>query len=189
MKLLYSVIFSIIFCSSANAAIFPILWGPSSKKPIPQTSSQSFPSVKGMNLEGDKFLLPGDLSAELNIVIVPFERTQQEDVNTWIEALDGFVANNKEIELYELPTLKNFNLFMRLIINNGMRYGIDSKESREHTITLYLDKESFKSRLSIPNENQIQIFLINQQGEIFWRESGLANAQKIQTLKSKIPML
>ena len=93
-----------------------------------------------------------DLSGKLNIVIVAFKRNQQEDVNTWIEALGGFVKANSDIELYELPTLKNFNMLMRLNINNGMRYGIASKESREQTITLYLDKGSFKSRLLIPNE-------------------------------------
>ena len=75
---------------------------------------------------------------------------------------------------------------MRLNINNGMRYGIASKESREQTITLYLDKGSFKSRLLIPNENEIQIFLLNKEGYISWRASGLAKPEKVKSLKVEI---
>lgn len=58
-KILQYTIFSIIFCSQVSAAILPIGWGTTSKKLIEKGSSKIFPNVKGMNLEGDKFTIPG----------------------------------------------------------------------------------------------------------------------------------
>lgn len=172
-----------------HAAWLPISWGPADSKLISQGSSEVFPVVHGMNLEGDKMILPQDLAGTLDIVIIAFKREQQEDVDTWTKALDAYVQDNPKIKLYELPTLKTFNMFMRFNINNGMRYGIANKQSRKQTITLYIDKKSFKSRLLIPNENHIQILLLNNKGRIFWRESGLANQEKIKALKAKVKNL
>jgi len=187
-KLFFSIVINLVIAASAEAAIFPIGWGPASKKPIPQAMDQSFPHLKGMNLEGDKIFLPEGLEGKLNLVVIAFKRKQQEDVNTWIEALEGFVDQHKDLELYELPVLKKFNIFTRLSINNGMRYGIGSKESREKTITIYLDKESFKSRLAIANEDSILVLLMNQQGQIFWRQEGRANKEGIEDLLSKLKL-
>lgn len=173
----------------AHAALLPISWGPVDKKLISQGPSDVFPVVQGMNLEGDKMILPQGLTGALNIVIVAFKREQQEDVDTWIKALEAYIQDNPKIKLYELPTLKTFNLLMRFNINNGMRYGIPNKQSRKQTITLYIDKKSFKSRLLIPNEDHIQILLLNNAGKIFWRASGLASQEKIKALKTKIKLV
>jgi hypothetical protein len=41
----------------------------------------SFPEIEASNLEGRKFVLPQDLDGELNVVIIPFLREQQELVD------------------------------------------------------------------------------------------------------------
>lgn len=188
-KLLLYFFIAIIYAGSTSAVMMPIGWGPASNSLIEKGSSEIFPAVRGANLQGDNFILPDDLVGQLNIVIIAFKRKQQDDVNTWIEALTDHVKNTPNLELYELPILKKFNILMRLNINNGMRYGIANKASREHTINLYINKESFKSRLLIADEDHIQILLLNKEGKIFWRESGLANSEKIKSLKLRIASL
>jgi hypothetical protein len=187
--LTHILLIGILFALPVQAVFWPIGWGPASKTQINDQSHSIFPSLKGMNLEGDDFLLPQDLAGELNIVVIAFKRKQQDDVNTWLEALANYVSKTEDLELYELPTMKKFNILMRLNINNGMRYGIASKESRENTISLYIDKASFKSRLEIANEDNIQTLLINKQGKILWRTSGIADQSKIASLKEKTELL
>jgi hypothetical protein len=41
-----------------------------------------------------------------------------------------------------------------------MRAGIPDQTARERTVTLYLEKEAFKSALDISDENYIYLFLI-----------------------------
>jgi hypothetical protein len=93
-------------------------------------------------------------------------------VNTWIpfaqeleEKIPGFIY-------YELPTIYEMPAFSRTFINEGMRAGIPDQTARERTITLYLDKETFKSALDISNENKIHLFLVDRDGNILWRSLG-----------------
>jgi len=140
-----------------------------------------FPKVIGSNLEGKKFRIPDDLDSDRNVLIVAFQRKQQEDINPWINELKK-IKNNK-LSIYEVPTLEQMNNFVRFNINNGMRYGIPSKEQREKTITLYLDKESFKKRLVIKTEDEIIVFVVDRSGKILHRETGLFSNAKLQKLK------
>jgi hypothetical protein len=182
-KLFICLILLNVTILSAQATIIPIGAGPIHKEPIPKKSDNKFPSVKGMNLEGYIKFLPRDFEAKKNIVIVAFKRKQQEDVDTWIKALDPVIEGNSEIALYELPVLEKFNFLNRLTINNGMRYGIPNKKARERTICLYLDKESFRNTLAIESEEQIVVFLLDNQGLIKSRFLGTANTTSVNRLK------
>jgi hypothetical protein len=171
-------------CSiSAKAFIMPIGAGPIHKEAIPYVSDNSFPKVKGMNLEGEEKFLPKDFKAPKNIVIVAFKREQQADVDTWIKALDPVIEANPQLALYELPVLQKFNFLMRFNINNGMRYGIPDKKARERTICLYLDKTSFKNKLALISEDQIVVFLVDQAGMVKAKIFGAAIPATIDHLK------
>ena len=164
-----------------QAAILPIGPGSIMTQEIKSGRSDAFPAVTGSNLEGKLFQIPTDLESDLNVLIVAFKRKQQEDINPWIDELKK-IKNNK-FSIYEVPTLKQMNNFVRFNINNGMRYGIPSKEQREKTITLYLDKESFKKRLAIKTEDEIIVFVVNKSGKILHREQGLFTKAKLNKLK------
>jgi hypothetical protein len=72
----------------------------------------------------------------------------------------------------------------RTFINEGMRAGIPDPKARERTVTLYLDKETFKSALDIRSEDEIYLFLVDQQGQVLWRSSGEYTAEKAGQLTS-----
>jgi hypothetical protein len=182
-KIIISIALLIVSTLTAKAFIMPIGAGPIHKEAIPYMSDNSFPKVKGMNLEGVEKNLPQDFQGKKNIVIVAFKREQQQDVDTWIKAFDEVVKANPELALYELPVLQKFNFLMRFNINNGMRYGIPSKEARERTICLYLDKTSFKNKLALVSEDQIVVFLVDDKGQIKSKIFGAAIPATIDHLK------
>jgi hypothetical protein len=63
-----------------------------------------------------------------------------------------------------------------------MRAGIPDAIARERTITLYLDKDEFKSALNISSEDEIYLFLVDRDGEILWRETGTFSEDKAADL-------
>jgi hypothetical protein len=73
-------------------------------------------------------------------------------------------------------------ILSRTFLNEGMRAGIPDQTARERTITLYLDKETFKSALGIPNEDEIYLFLTNRDGEILWQTTGAYTIEKANDL-------
>jgi len=78
------------------------------------------------------------------------------------------------------------NPIARWFINTGMRSGIKDPKSRKKTITLYLDKRSFRKVLGIPGENNIYILLLDKQGEVTWRSEGPCDVEKAKNLSDFI---
>ncbi|TXT62481.1 MAG: hypothetical protein BAJALOKI3v1_570019 [Promethearchaeota archaeon] len=144
--------------------------------------SQKFPEVEGDNLERRHFKLPYDLEGDLNLVIIPFKRIQQSLVDEWTYALHPIYAQYDFLYLYEIPTLSSGYRFVSFMIDGGMRAGIPDRETRNHTITLYINKTKFKKALNINTEDTIYIMLLDKTGEIIWRTEGAVTTEKVEDL-------
>ncbi len=131
-----------------------------------------FPQVIGDNLSGEEKTIPNDLDGEINIVIIAFQRWQQAWVDSWVPTLEQLKSQYPFLEYYELPTLRRLNFLARRFIDGGMRAGIPSEATRRRTITLYIDKASFKNALSIENEDSIYLYVLRRDGEILFQTSG-----------------
>jgi hypothetical protein len=154
-----------------------------------QSQDPHFPRVSGYNLDRQEFEFPRDFEGELNLVIIPFQQSQQLDVNTWIPTAQHLERTYPGLVYYELPTIYKLPALYRTFINEGMRAGIPDQTSRERTITFYLDKRTFKSALDIRSEDMISIFLVDRQGNILWREEGLFTEEKVSGLAAVLDEL
>jgi hypothetical protein len=142
-----------------------------------------FPSLEATDLNKRKLQLPGGLAGEVNILLVAFQREQQDDINTWLPLLPALVKRNPKLAYYEIPVISRSNFLLRWVINNGMRGGIPDKEQRARTITLYLDKKPFLKALEISSEDQIYVLLVNKSGEVLWRTEGVVSQEKLESLR------
>lgn len=145
-----------------------------------------FPSVSGNDLLRNKVSLPDDLSSGLNVLIVAFQQWHQGLVNSWVPLLDHMMEKYQDLDYYELPTIRKMNRLSRSIIDNGMRAGIPSRDTRRRTITLYIDKEPFRKKLHIPDESDIHLFLVSNNGEVLWTGAGAISEEKADSLTSAI---
>ena len=145
-----------------------------------------FPSVSGNDLLRNKVSLPDDLSSGLNVLIVAFQQWHQGLVNSWVPFLDHLAEKHNDFDYYELPTIRKMNWLSRSIIDNGMRAGIPSRDTRRRTITLYIDKDPFRKKLNIPDESDIHLFLVSDGGEVLWTGSGAISEDKADSLTSAI---
>lgn len=132
----------------------------------------TFPQVSGYNLEGRRFNLPGDLAGEVNLLFIPFQRWHQDWVDGWMPAAQRLKAAYPGLQVYEVPTLPQMNIFARRGIDFGMKMGIPDRAVREATITLYLDKDVYRRALAITSEETIYLMLVTRRGEILWRDEG-----------------
>jgi hypothetical protein len=145
-----------------------------------------FPRVSGSNLNRKRLNLPQDLEGRLNVVLVAFQQWQQGEVNTWVPAAQQLEAAHPGVRYYELPTIRRLNRLARAFIDGGMRGGIPDRLARERTITLYLDKESFRQALDMPDEEHIYVLLVDAQGQVLWRERGVFTPDKQAALESRV---
>lgn len=143
-----------------------------------------FPRLIAENLNRDEIEIPSQLKGQLNVIIIAFQQWQQNLVDTWIPFLAELGEIYPELDFYELPTIRKMNFVYRRFIDGGMRAGIRSIETRRRTITLYIDKTQFKEALDIENEDTIHVFVVDREGDIFWRNEGAFDQEKAQPLIS-----
>ncbi len=134
-------------------------------------SQGTFPKLTASNLQKKTLSLPGDFAGQRNLLLIAFQRKQQENVDTWLREMKRF-ESSPDFHYYELPTISKLNPIARWFINRGMRSGIPDPEARARTITLYLDKTEFKKALNLPDESQIYAILVDRAGRVHWRAEG-----------------
>jgi len=118
--------------------------------------------------------------------MVAFKQHQQLSINTWIPYAQEIEASIPGFVYYELPTINSMPVLTRTFINEGMRAGIPDQTARERTVTLYLDKQVFKSALDISSEDDIYIFLVDRNGNIYWQTKGEYTQEKGIELRQSI---
>jgi len=166
--------------------IFSIwLWqnSPGSSVFVATEKTDQFPEVSGYNLDREEFIFPRDFEGEHNLIMVAFQQYHQNIVNTWIPHVQELEAETPGFVYYELPTIKEMSLITRTFINEGMRAGIPDQTARERTVTLYIDKDKFTAALNIPDEDDIYLFLVEEDGSIIWREKGAYDGEKAGALQ------
>lgn len=141
-----------------------------------------FPAVRGSSLSGRSYTLPQDIEGEVALVMIAFQQVHQFDVNTWLPVARDLSQQYEALAYYELPSIDRLNPAARLFIDGGMRAGIPDPVARATTITLYLDKPSFRQALAILDEESIVVMLINRQGEVLWRATGPATPVAVEEL-------
>ncbi len=148
-----------------------------------------FPEVQGSNLSGQRYRLPRDFEGDYNVVIIPFQRHQQDNVDTWGPFLDEFTGQHAAVRYYELPTIQNYGRLQRFFIDSGMRGGIPDPAVRARTITLYLDVAAFNAALCLPTIEDIYILLVNRRGDVLWATNGDYTVEKGEGLAARLEEL
>ena len=152
----------------------------------PNRASVHFPTVSGQNLMRQEMTFPADFGGEVNIVFIAFLQEQQRLVNTWVPFAQQTEAANPNVAYYEFPTLWKMSPVRRTFLNEGMRAGIPDPTSRERTITLYLDLQGFMTATDIPSRSEMHTLLVNRDGDILWRTTGVFTKEKGQSLLETI---
>ena len=180
--MLIAALVAVFLGSAVPAVSFP----DTTVHPMSTDTLGRFPNVEGNNLEGEHFKLPADFKGDLNVVLVAFQRDQQDDVDTWMPFLKTLGERRRDLRVYELPTLGRRYRMMRPFIDGGMRRGIPDRAVREGTITLYIDKSPFREALRLGDEERIYVLLVDRAGRVMWRGEGRFDERAGEALARRV---
>jgi hypothetical protein len=182
------VIIRMIFASVFTAILLAIcvVQNYSQEKQTAMKNELVFPNARGKNLLKRELNLPKDFDGDLNVVFIAFRRNQQPAIDTWIPELKKLLSKFPKTRYYEVPTIKKFPGFVQSFINGGMRRGIPDQDSREATVTLYLDKKNFLGTLGITDEKKIYVVLVDRKGKIFGKWEDKFTAEKLAEIEKEI---
>ncbi len=153
---------------------------------LQEHSMAYFPAVRGRNIDNQAFTLPQDFEGEYNLVLLVFTQEQQALVNTWLMSLRSLEADFPNLQVYELPTLPQFNWFQRRMLDYWMSSGISDPQARATTITLYTDVDAIQNALVIPDTSTIRLVLVDRAGSVYWQGQGAYSAEQFQDLSQVV---
>jgi hypothetical protein len=153
--------------------VFALVW-------VSQGASQAndqrkpvvFPSISSYSLDKNKINLPGDMAAQLNLLLISFQPEQQKQVDTWMPLAQALQHTNFNFRWYRLPVSEHENFIFRWWESSSMRSEETDPETWPWIVPLYVSKQQFRSALQIPNEHNIVALLVDKQGHVLWRASG-----------------
>jgi hypothetical protein len=133
-----------------------------------------FPAVGGRSLLGLEMALPRDLPAELTLVVVAFQRGQQERVDRWIaRAVAAGIPPTVRgatgvmpVAVVEVPVLSTAWRPARRLIDGGMTAGIGDPDVLARTITVYTDVGAFQRALAIPGSDDVHALVVRRDGTV-----------------------
>lgn len=142
-----------------------------------------FPPAQGVNLLRQKITLPDDLEGKLTILFIAFQQWHQSLVDSWVPLARELEESLPGVQFYELPVIQKMNFLAQTFINEGMRAGIPNHATRQKTITLYLDKGTFRRALDIPGEDTIYVLVLDSNRNVIWRTEGAYSPTKGDALR------
>ena len=131
-----------------------------------------FPTLTTKDLNGNRRHLPDDFKGDINLLLIAYLRQHQDDVDTWVPRLEELEAQHPSFRYYELPVVAPLSRLGRMSLDFGMRAGIPDPDTRERTLTLYVDRAEFRRSLDIPTEDTIALVLLDHDHQVTWQGLG-----------------
>ena len=145
-----------------------------------------FPTIRTKDLNGRSLTLPRDFEGEFNLLLLAYQRWQQQQVDGWLPFARQLERVHPGFHHYELPVVGPMNRIGRFFLDEGMRSGIREEEMRARVLTLYVDKAPLNRQLWISSEQEITALLVQRNGAIRWRAAGAWTPDKGAALQGNL---
>jgi hypothetical protein len=114
--------------------------------------------------------LPASFATPLNVLVLYFQRDQQQAVDNWFAAVSP--AGASRVQTWLLPISPRQNPLYKWWQNASLRGTQASAEPRHYTVPLYVDEAQFLRSLQIGSQQEVVVLVTDQQGKVLWRTSG-----------------
>jgi hypothetical protein len=146
--------------------------------------SERFPPVTGKNLNKETLTIPDDYNEKNLLAIVAFQQWHQKVVDDMIAI---FEASNldRNHSIIEVPVIQRSTKFRQIRLDTLMRVAIRDRRIRQRTVTVYIDKQAFREKLNIPDDNSVHWFLIDHVSKnILLRGTDTVSPEEITQISS-----
>jgi hypothetical protein len=132
--------------------------------------AQSIPSVTAYDLNKKKIVWPDALAAQRTVMIIAFTRSQQAQVDGWVNGLNLKAPGAPA--WFEVPLINDPGSVARWFIDNGMRSGIRDASARARVVTVYGNKAAMMKTMGLAGEDRVHAIVVDRRGKIMARASG-----------------
>lgn len=145
-----------------------------------------FPATTSYSLSKVKVTIPAGLTGTRNLLVLSFENGDTPEIDHWTSAAQSLTDRNAGLSYYVLPISEQKNPLYRWWDNSAMRSDFSNPKLWPQVVPLYVNENSFRRQLQIPNGSQLVVLLTDRSGNILWRTSGPPDPQKLASLQAQL---
>ncbi len=142
----------------------------------------TFPNLAGTNLLFDEVHVPADLGTGLKLIVTAYAIEQREVVYDWLNPFDQLSEEFPHLSGYFVPLLPKSMADRALFIIGSISLVVNERD-RTRTIIVFTDVEGFNELVDVNGKEMIQLFLVDGENRIVWRESGDFKPEKLEALR------
>ncbi len=178
----------LLACAMAGSLGGPLFAGPSEAHLM--TIGDTLPALRGEYLSGRKAQLPEDARGTAAVILMGFTYASRKPVEAWAEHLKPALAGMPGTTFYEVPVIGGMARMGKWFIDSGMRRGTP-KALHENVITVWGETTQWKARAGVTDDRDqfAYVTLIDREGRIRWRYSGLFDEAAFDTLVGELRAL
>jgi hypothetical protein len=136
------------------------------------TVGTPMPKLEGENLSGHRAVLPDAARGKVTLVAMGFNYESRRPVEAWTKRFRHEFGQNPDTAFFEVPMISGMARLAKLFIDSGMRRGT-AKEDHDKVITVYGGASDWKQRLGAADKDAVYLILLDREGRVRWRHSGL----------------
>jgi peroxiredoxin len=141
---------------------------------------KKFPDVTAESLAKTRESIPDSARGKVTLVVVAFLRESQAQLDAWLGPFIERFGDKEDFTFFEVPMINSGYLFMRFMIDGGMRAGIPS-DKHKHVVTMYGNVEKYIRELNI-NPRFGHAFLLDREGIIRFQGQGYPSPETLREL-------
>ena len=140
-----------------------------------QAIAQTFPQLAGETLAKTEIVWPEAREGQHTLFLVSFDRDQQAQMDSWIEAETDLPKN---VSMRAVAIIGEVGGIAQFFIKGGMR-DIYDKSWHERMMPYFGEADPIISELGLSEADMatLQIYLVAGSGEILWQEAGTYEGQ------------
>ncbi|QPC82855.1 hypothetical protein G4Y79_00325 [Phototrophicus methaneseepsis] len=149
----------------------------------------ALPQIEGDNLDGDAIRLPDDIATEYALIVMPFSREQQEEAQAWLPTFQEIAQDDPRLSYYSFAVLVVEQAFRPLVVG-GLNLGVRDPEIRPSVIVAFVEEDSqarVLAALNTPTRDEMLVLLVDQSGQVLWRETGPYDEALAASLRAALP--
>lgn len=147
-------------------------------------SGNRFPTIEAYNLAGKLVSIPRDCKGKPTLISIAFVEKAQLQIDTWAKPFMQQFVNNSMAYYYEIPMINVENRWYQKYIDWGMRSSLPAG-MHSKVMTYYGDLEPYRKALQLNDINKAYIFLLNEKGDMIYRNEGFAQPTQLKELFTK----
>ena len=154
----------------------------------PTMVGTALPAFTGEDLAGAQVTLPGAARGRVALIAFGFSYDSRAPVEAWTAHARTTWGAEAQFTWYQVPMIGGFGRLAKPFITGGMRKETEPRY-RANAVTVFGGTGPWKARLGVGDEKLAYLVLLDREGVVRWRYSGLFNPATAAELDAQVRTL